>query len=37
LARYGSWDAFSDALNNDPVGVADDILALLELGTNIAR
>lgn len=37
LARYGSWDAFSDALNNDPVGVADDILAVLELGTNITR
>lgn len=36
LARYGSWDAFADALNTDPVGVADDILAVVELGWNIA-
>lgn len=37
LDRYGSWDGFSRALNEDPVWVADDILAVAELGTNIAR
>lgn len=31
LQRYGSWDAFADALNTDPVWVADDALAVAEL------
>ena len=29
--RYGSWDAFAKALNEDPVWVADDALAVAEL------
>ena len=33
--RYWSWDAFAKALNEDPVWVADDALAVLELGGNI--
>lgn len=33
--RYGSWDAFAKAMNDDPVWVADDALAVLELGGNI--
>lgn len=33
--RYGSWEAFANALNEDPVWVADDALAVLELGGNI--
>ena len=37
LDRYGSWDAFAKAMNEDPVGVADDILAVAELWTNLAR
>ena len=37
LDRYGSWDAFAEAINTDPVGVADDILAVAELGTNLVR
>ena len=37
LDRYGSWDAFANAMNTDPIGVADDILAIAELWTNIAR
>ena len=37
LDRYGSWDALANAMNNDPVWVADDMLAVAELGTNIAR
>lgn len=37
LDRYGSWDAFAKAMNTDPVWVADDILAIAELGTNIVR
>ena len=37
LSRYWSWDAFADAMNSDPVWVADDILAVAELGTNIAK
>ena len=35
--RYGSWDAFAKALNEDPVWVADDALAVAELGTSIAK
>lgn len=35
LQRYGSWDALANAMNTDPVGVADDILAVAELWTNI--
>lgn len=35
LNRYGSWDAFAKAMNEDPVGVADDMLAVAELWTNI--
>lgn len=37
LDRYGSWEAFAKAMNTDPVWVADDILAVAELGTNIAK
>ena len=37
LNRYWSWDAFADAMNSDPVWVADDILAVAELGTSIAK
>ena len=37
LQRYGSWDALAEAMNTDPVGVADDMLAVAELGTNIAK
>ena len=37
LDRYGSWDAFARAMNTDPVWVADDMLAVAELGTNIAK
>jgi len=37
LDRYGSWDAFARAMNTDPVWVADDILAVAELGTNLVR
>ena len=37
LDRYGSWDAFAKAINTDPVWVADDILAVAELWTNIVR
>lgn len=35
LQRYGSWDALANAMNTDPVGVADDVLAVAELGANI--
>lgn len=35
LSRYWSRDAFADAMNTDPVGVADDMLAVAELGGNI--
>ena len=31
LDRYGSWEAFANAMNTDPVWVADDILAVAEL------
>ena len=31
LQRYGSWEAFANALNTDPVWVADDMLAVAEL------
>ena len=37
LSRYWSWENFANAMNNDPVWVADDILAVAEVGTNIAR
>ena len=37
LQRYGSWDALAEAMNSDPVWVADDILAVAELGTNLAK
>lgn len=37
LNRYGSWDALAKAMNTDPVWVADDVLAVAELGTNIAK
>lgn len=37
LQRYGSWDALATAMNTDPVWVADDILAVAELWTNIAK
>lgn len=37
LQRYGSWDALANAMNTDPVWVADDVLAVAELGTNIAK
>ena len=33
--RYWSWDAFAKALNEDPVWVADDALALAELWWNL--
>ena len=35
--RYWSWDAFAKAMNEDPVWVADDALAVAELWTNIVR
>lgn len=35
LQRYGSWDALANAMNTDPVWVADDMLAVAELGANI--
>lgn len=35
LSRYWSWDALADAMNSDPVGVADDILAVAELWGSI--
>lgn len=35
--RYGSWDWFAKALNEDPVWVADDALAVAEWVTNLAR
>ena len=35
LHRYGSWDALARSMNTDPVWVADDILAVTELGANI--
>ena len=35
IDRYGSWDALAKAMNEDPVGVADDILAVAELWANI--
>ena len=31
LQRYGSWEAFANAINTDPVWVADDMLAVAEL------
>ena len=31
LDRYWSWDAFARAMNSDPVGVADDMLAVAEI------
>lgn len=31
LDRYGSWDAFAKAMNEDPVWVADDMLAVAEI------
>lgn len=31
LQRYGSWDALANAMNTDPVWVADDALALAEI------
>jgi len=37
LQRYGSWDALANAMNTDPVWVADDVLAVAELWTNIAK
>ena len=37
LSRYWSWDALAHAMNTDPVWVADDVLAVAELGTNIAK
>jgi hypothetical protein len=37
LNRYGSWDALARSMNTDPVWVADDVLAVAELGTNIAK
>lgn len=35
--RYGSWDAFAKALNEDPVWVADDALAVAEVLTWVAK
>lgn len=35
LNRYGSWEAFANSMNSDPVWVADDMLAVAELGWNI--
>ena len=35
LSRYWSWDALADAMNTDPVWVADDVLAVAELWANI--
>ena len=35
MQRYGSWDALARSMNTDPVWVADDVLAVAELGTNI--
>ena len=35
LQRYWSWEALAKAMNTDPVWVADDILAVAELGANI--
>ena len=37
LDRYWSWDNFAKAMNTDPVWVADDIMAVAELWTNIAK
>lgn len=37
LNRYGSWDAFAKAMNTDPVWVADDILAVAEWLTSVAK
>lgn len=37
LDRYWSWDAFAKAMNTDPVWVADDILAVAEWLTSIAK
>jgi len=37
LQRYWSWDAFAKAMNSDPVWVADDALALAELGAGITK
>lgn len=34
-ARYGSRDNFAKAMNEDPVWVADDALAVLEIGGNV--
>ena len=31
IQRYWSWDAFADALNNDPVWTADDAIAVAQL------
>lgn len=35
LNRYGSWEAFANSMNSDPVWVADDMLAVAELWWNI--
>lgn len=37
LSRYWSWDALADAMNTDPVGVADDALAVAQIVTAWAR
>ena len=37
LDRYGSWDAFAKAMNEDPVWVADDALAVAEVLTWVAK
>ena len=37
LDRYWSWDAFAKAMNTDPVWVADDILAVAEWLTSVAK
>lgn len=36
LDRYWSWDAFARAMNSDPVGVADDLLAVAEIVSGAA-
>lgn len=36
IDKYWSWDAIANAMNYDPVGTADDILQIAEMGKNIA-
>ena len=34
--RYGSWDAFTNSLEQDPAGVVSDVAGVLSMGTGLA-